>query len=52
MAETKEPAGTTREAGDAAERKIDLQSLAERICRLLAEEARLERERLGRFQAQ
>jgi len=36
--------------GKPAEEKIDLQALAERIYRLLKEEARLECERLGRPQ--
>jgi len=52
MAEVKQPAGERPEAGEPARQKIDLQALAERIYRLLKEEARLERERLGRFQAQ
>ena len=33
--------------GERAEDRVDLQALAERIYRLLKEEARLERERLG-----
>jgi hypothetical protein len=52
MSETEEPAGAKPAAGEPAGQKIDLQALAERIYRLLKEEARLERERLGRFQAQ
>lgn len=51
MAETEQPAGARPEAGEPAGQKIDLQALAERIYRLLKEEARMERERLGRFQA-
>jgi hypothetical protein len=52
MAETEESAGTKPEAGEPARQKIDLQALAERVYRLLLEEARLERERLGRFRPQ
>jgi hypothetical protein len=51
MAETEQSAGARPEADESAGQKIDLQALAERIYRLLKEEARLERERLGRFQA-
>jgi hypothetical protein len=39
------------EGRESATGKIDLQALAEKIYRLLKEEARLERERLGRPQA-
>lgn len=42
--EGEESPGADREAG---EREIDLQALAERIYRLLKEEARVERERRG-----
>jgi hypothetical protein len=41
------PGGPTGEVGEPVEREIDLQMLAERVYRLLQEEARLERERLG-----
>ncbi len=51
MPETERPAGTASDSGEPAEQKVDLQALAERIYRLLKEEARLERERLGRLQA-
>jgi hypothetical protein len=50
-AETQGSAGRPEvtEAGDeSSERSVDLQALAERLYRLLKEEARLERERMGR----
>jgi hypothetical protein len=43
--------GQTGEVGEPVEQEIDLQMLAERVYRLLQEEARLERERLGWRQA-
>ncbi len=51
MPETEAPAQEKPETGGPTEHQIDLEALAERIYRLLLEEARLERERLGRSQA-
>jgi len=47
--ETERSEGETPEAlpTEASEARIDLQALAERVYRLLKEQARLERERLG-----
>jgi hypothetical protein len=57
MAEDLNPVGTATTGGsqssgqpapDAAPETIDLEALADKVMRLLREEARLERERLGR----
>lgn len=45
---TGESAEPAREGQEPAGTEVDLQALAEKIYRLLKEEARLERERLGR----
>ena len=49
-AEPSGPSETTgaSASGEPAKRPIDLQALAERLYRLLIQEARVERERLGR----
>lgn len=50
MSETEAPAQEEPETGRPAANQIDMEALADRIYRLLIEEARLERERLGRNQ--
>lgn len=45
-----EPSERARETRESTGQEIDLKALAERIYKLLKEEARLERERLGRHQ--
>jgi len=50
MTESKQAAGTQEEGGEPGEHRIDLEKLAERLYQLLKQEARVERERLGRFQ--
>jgi hypothetical protein len=48
MTGTGESAEPAQEGLESSRTEIDLQALAEKIYRLLKEEARLERERLGR----
>ena len=43
--------GNEQETGDSANDKIDVRALAEKVYELLKEEARIERERLGRRRA-
>ncbi len=50
MTETEQP-GREDKPGEPTGKTINLEALAERVFRLLLEEARLERERLGRNQA-
>jgi len=50
MSETEKPGRDTADDHKPVRDVIDLEALAKRIYRLMKEEARVERERLGRFQ--
>jgi len=45
------PSDSEQETSDSANAEIDVQALAEKVYELLKEEARVERERLGRRRA-
>jgi len=49
--DTEIPSDREQETDDSANSEIDVQALAEKVYELLKEEARVERERLGRRRA-